>query len=158
MRTTMRNNAEETALRFRQSPFSAALITVLSLFSQYLNWLAFEKLGYPWWVALITPLLLCAMYHFVQLDAGGKSGYSRIFVFIFSAAVPLLLGIFLTLAVYLGDPELSTFNPDTGYRGTVRESIALYSGRIAVTSFYLCIFALIDIPILRYCDKARDKK
>jgi hypothetical protein len=150
----MRNNTEETPLRFRQSPFTAALITVLSLFCQFLNWFAFEKTGYPWWVALITPLLLCAMYHFVQLDSGGNSGHSRIFVFIFSAAVPLLLGIFLTLAVFLADPDISTFNPETEYRGTVRELISLYSGRTAVTSLYLCVFALIDIPLLRAAGKA----
>ena len=101
MTTKMKNNTEAAQLRFTQSPLSAAVITVLSLFCQFLNWFAFEKIGYPWWTALITPLLLCAMYHFVQLDAGGNSGYSRIFVFIYSAAVPLLLGIFLTLAVLL---------------------------------------------------------
>lgn len=150
----MRNNTEETSLRFRQSPFTAALITVLSLFCQFLNWFAFEKIGYPWWVALITPLLLCAMYHFVQLDSGGNSGHSRIFVFIFSAAVPLLLGIFLTLAVFQADPDISTFNSETEYRGTVRELISLYSGRTAVTSLYLCVFALIDIPLLRAAGKA----
>lgn len=155
MMTRMKNKAEETALRFGQSPFSAAVVTLLSLFCQFLNWFAFEKTGYPWWVALITPLVLCAMYHFVQLDAGGKSGYSRIFVFIFSAAVPLLLGIFVTLAVYLGDPQLSTFSADKEYTGTVRELVSLYSGRIAVTSAYLFVFALADIPVLRACDKAR---
>ncbi|MDO4863159.1 MAG: hypothetical protein Q4A05_03215 [Ruminococcus sp.] len=151
----MSKNSENTALRFRQSPFSAAVMTVLSLFCQFLDWFAFEKIGYPWWVALITPLLLCAMYHFVQLDAGGNSGYSRIFVFIFSAAVPLLLGIFVTVAVYLGDPQISTFSADREYTGTVRELISLYSGRIAVTSAYLCAFALVDVPVLKACDKAR---
>ena len=154
----MSNYTETTALRFGQSPFSAAVITVSSLFCQFLNWFAFEKIGYPWWVALITPLALCAMYHFVQLDAGGKSGYSRIFVFIFSAAVPLLLGIFVTAAVYLGDPDISTFSADKEYTGTVRELISLYSGRIAVTSLYLCAFALVDIPVLKVCGKARKSK
>jgi hypothetical protein len=155
MTTKMKNNTEAAQLRFTQSPLSAAVITVLSLFCQFLNWFAFEKIGYPWWTALITPLLLCAMYHFVQLDAGGNSGYSRIFVFIFSAAVPLLLGIFLTLAVFLGSPDISTFNPEAEYRGTAAELISLYSGRFAVTSLYLCVFALIDIPVLRACDRRR---
>jgi hypothetical protein len=155
MTTKMKNNTEAAQLRFTQSPLSAAVITVLSLFCQFLNWFAFEKIGYPWWTALITPLLLCAMYHFVQLDAGGNSGYSRIFVFIFSAAVPLLLGIFLTLAVFLGSPDISTFNPEAEYRETAAELISLYSGRFAVTSLYLCVFALIDIPVLRACDRRR---
>ena len=76
-------------------------------------------------------------------------------MFIFSAAVPLLLGIFLTLAVFLGSPDISTFNPEAEYRGTAAELISLYSGRFAVTSLYLCVFALIDIPVLRACDKRR---
>ena len=155
MTTIMNKNSGTSSLRFTQSPLSAAVITVLSLFCQFLNWFAFEKIGYPWWTALITPLILCAMYHFVQLDAGGNSGYSRIFVFIFSAAVPLLLGIFLTLAVFLGNPDISTFDPEAEYRGTVTELISLYSGRFTVTSLYLCVFALIDIPVLRACDKKR---
>lgn len=155
MTTIMNKNSAASSLRFPQSPLSAAVITVLSLFCQFLNWFAFEKIGYPWWTALITPLLLCAMYHFVQLDAGGKSGYSRIFVFIFSAAVPLLLGIFLTLAVFFGNPDISTFDPEAEYRGSVPELTALYSGRFIVTSLYLCVFALIDIPILRACDRKR---
>lgn len=158
MITTMSNKTETTSLSFRQSPFSAAVITVLSLFSQFMNWFAFEKLDYPWWVTLITPLLLCAMYHFVQLDAGGKNGYSRIFFYVFSAAVPLLLGIFLTLAVYLGDPDLSTFNYEAEYTGTPRELISLYSGRIAITSLYVTVFAAMDIPVLKMCDKARKSR
>ena len=153
MTTKMNDKSDRKSLRFEQNPFTAAVITVLSLFCQFLNWIAFEKLGYPWWVALITPLILCAMYHYVQLDAGKKGGFSRIFVFIFSAAVPLLLGIFLTLAIYFGSPGLSTFDPEAEYRGTVRELISLYSGRTAVTSLYLCVFALIDRAVMRACGK-----
>ena len=153
--TIMSNKVETTALKFSQTPFSSALITLMSLFCQFLNWFAFEKLGYPWWIALITPLVLCMMYHFVQLDAGEKNGYSRMFVFIFSVAVPLLLGIIITLILFLGNSELSTFNSNIEYKGTVREIISLYSGRISVTSLYLFVFALIDIPLLGVCDKAR---
>lgn len=150
----MNERQEITVLHFHEGMFSAVVITVLSLFAQWLNWFAFEKIGYSWWIALITPLILCMMYHFVQLDAGGKSGFSRIYFFIFSAAVPFLLGILLTILIYLGDPDISTFNPEAEYAGTVQELISLYSGRISVTSLYLMIFAAIDIPILRASDKA----
>jgi hypothetical protein len=146
---TMSNCSAASALRFSQSPLSAAVITALSPFCQFVNWFAFEKIGYPWWVALVTPLLLCAMYHFVQLDAGGNSGYSRVFVFIFSAVVPLLLGIIVTSAVFVSAPEISTFNGEAEYKGSLNELISLYSGRIAVTSAYLSVFALIDIPLLK---------
>ena len=157
MKTIMSNNSEVNVLRFKQTPVSAIIVILMSLFCQFINWFAFEKIGYSWWIALLTPLILCMMYHFIQLDAGAKSGYSRIFVFIFSAAVPLLLGIFLTLAIFLKSPDISTFNLDAEYNGTVSEFLSLYSGRISVTSLYLCIFALIDIPILKACDKARKR-
>ena len=45
MTTKMKNNTEAAQLRFTQSPLSAAVITVLSLFCQFLNWFAFEKIG-----------------------------------------------------------------------------------------------------------------
>lgn len=149
---------KDTELRFYQGPVSAVVITLMSLFCQILNWLILEKMDYPWWVGLITPLMLCAMYHFVQLDAGKENGYSRIFFFIFSAAVPLLLGILLTAAVYLGNPGISTFDPAADFNGTAQEIISLYTGRIAVTSLYVTVFAVIDIPILKAKDKAGNGK
>lgn len=149
---------EDTALRFYQGPVSAVVITLMSLFCQILNWLALEKMDYSWWVGLITPLILCAMYHFVQLDAGKENGYSRLFFFIFSAAVPLLLGISVTAAVFLGNPDISTFNPEASFNGTAQEMLSLYTGRIAVTSLYVTIFAVIDIPILKARDKAGKNK
>ena len=149
---------KDTELRFYQGPVSAVIITLMSLFCQILNWLILEKMNYPWWVGLITPLMLCAMYHFVQLDAGEKNGYSRIFFFIFSAAVPLLLGILITAAVFYADPNISTFDPAAESKGTVQEIVSLYMGRIAVTSLYVTVFAIIDIPILKAKDKAGKSK
>lgn len=151
----MRNNFGESFLAFRERPFTAAAVTLTSLFCQWLNWFAYEKIGYVWGITLVTPLILCAIYHFVQLDGDCEGSFSRRFVFIFAAAVPLLIGILLTVIMLLAAPEISVFSPEADYRGTVREIIATYAGRFMFTSLYLLIFALIDIPVLKITDRKR---
>lgn len=145
-------------MKYRQSFLSALVIFLLSIFTQWLNWFAYDKLEYSWGYTLITPLILCLMYHLVQLDAGKEDCFSRRFFFIFSVAVPFLSGLFLTLLILILNPGISTFNPDIDYTGTIPEVIATFSGRVMVTSLYLAVFALIDIPILRSLDRKREEK
>lgn len=152
----MRNKTEESLLRFRETPFTALVITVLSLFCQFMNWYAYEKIGYGWGITLVTPLLLCVMYHFVQLD-GGSDSFSRRFFFIFSVVIPLLTGIILTVIMVLAAPDISVFSPEAQYRGTVRETIATYAGRFIFTSMYLLIFSAFDIALLKAHDRKRKK-
>ena len=147
----MSNETGENRLKYGASPVSALVITILSLFCQWLNWFAFEKIDYPWQITLITPLLLCVMYHMVQLDAGSEGCFSRRFFYIFSAVVPLIIGILLSAAMFLADPTI--FDPDTPFHGSISESIASYSGRFIVTSLYLVVFGIIDKFLLRLMEK-----
>ncbi|MCR4862353.1 MAG: hypothetical protein K5884_07040 [Ruminococcus sp.] len=151
----MRNESERSFLTFRERPFTAASITAASLFCQWLNWFAYEKIGYVWGITLVTPLILCAVYHCVQLDGGREGSFSRRFVFVFGVAVPLLIGVLLTIVMLLVAPDISVFSPEAEYKGTVREVIATYAGRFVFTSMYLLIFALIDAPVLKNTDKKR---
>ncbi len=145
-------------MKYEQSFLSALVIFILSMFMQWLNWFAFDKLEYSWGYTLITPLILCLMYHLVQLDAGKEGCFSRKFFFIFSVAVPLLTGIFLTLLILILNPGISTFNPDIDYTGSVPEVIATFAGRVIITSLYLALFAFIDIFILKMLDGKRKEK
>ncbi len=141
-------------LRFRQGPVSAVVITLLSLFAQWVNWFALDKLDYSPYIALFTPLILCMMYHFVQLD-GGRESYPRKFVYVFSAIIPLVFSICMTLFIFLSAPDISTFDPQLEYSGTVKELISLYTSRFVISSLYIVIFGIIDIPILKAMDKRK---
>ncbi len=145
-------------MKYKESWVSALVITLLSLFCQWCNWFTFEKLNYSEKLTLFTPLILCIMYHLVQLDAGKDGCFSRRFFFIFSSAVPFLFGLVLTVIMLLLDPGISTFTPDEVYKGTIPEVVSVYAGRFMVTSLYIAVFALIDIPILKYIDRKRDSK
>lgn len=142
-------------MQYKQNWLTGLVIALLSLFAQWVNWFIFEKIGYDPKFTLLTPLVLCLMYHLVQLDAGGEGSFSRRFFFIFSVAVPFLTGLLLTLVLLLLDPGISTFSPDADYKGTAPEVISTYAGRFMVTSLYLTVFALIDIPVLKYLDRKR---
>lgn len=123
---------------------SALVITLLSLFCQWANWFVYEKLDYAWGFTLVTPLILCLMYHFIQQDSGRNGNFSRRFFFIFSVIVPLAFGVVLTVIMLISSPDISNFDPDAEYKGTVRETIATYAGRFIFTSLYLLVFAGID--------------
>lgn len=145
-------------MKYGQSFLTALVIFILSMFMQWLNWFAFDKIEYSWGYTLITPLILCLMYHLVQLDAGKDGCFSRKFFFTFSVAVPFLTGIFLTLLILILNPGISTFNPDIDYTGSIPEVIATFAGRVIITSLYLAIFALIDVFILKVLDGKRKEK
>ena len=80
------------------------------------------------------------------------------FFFVFSAALPLAASAALALIMKRNYPELGIFGSDRGYTGSTEEKIALYAGRIVLTSAYLTVFAVIDVPLLRYADKKEKKK
>jgi len=147
-----------TPMAYRQTFLTGVIIAMMSLFCQWLNWFAFEKIGYEQWITLVTPLILCFMYHLVQLDAGKNGNFSRGFFFIFSVAVPFLVGLIITLVILILNPGISTFAPDVDYMGTPPEIIATYAGRFMFTSLYLAVFALIDLPIQKYLDSKKENK
>lgn len=145
---------EAAFLRFRQGPMSAVVISLMSLFAQWVNWFALDKLDYSPYIALFTPLILCLMYHFVQLD-GGEGSYPRKFVYVFSAIIPLIFSVCVTLCIFLSAPDISTFNSRLEYSGTIKELISLYTSRFVISSLYIVIFGVIDIPILKAVDKRK---
>lgn len=155
---TKKNNnkmQEENRLEYGETPLTAIVIFFLSLFCQWGNWFVYEKLDYHWGFTLATPLILCLMYHFVRLDAGAEGNFSEKFFFIFSVIMPLLFGIVLTVVMFLTNPDISNFNPDAEYEGSIQEIIATYAGRFVITSLYLLIFAFIDS---RFISRKGEKK
>ena len=136
-------------LCYKASFVSAAAIFMMSMFSQWLNWYIYEKMEYGWGYMLLTPLILCFMYHFVQMDAGKHGNFSRRFFFLFSVALPLIFSTAVTVLLFIFSPELSIFDSYEEYSGNFIETIAIYAGRIMITSVYLLIFAVIDIPLLK---------
>ncbi|MBR6394228.1 MAG: hypothetical protein IKS13_05350 [Ruminococcus sp.] len=149
------DDSKSRSLNYKASPFSALMITVLSLFMQWFIWYVYEKAGYSFGYNYITPLILCLMYHFVQLDSGKNGNFSRLFFFVFAVTVPLVLSIGLSAVMYLNYPDISPFDPDAGYTGSAKEVIATYAGRITITSVYLLIFSAIDVPILKASEHKR---
>lgn len=145
----MSDDSKSHCLSYKASPFTALVITIMSLFMQWFIWFAYEKLDKEWYFNLAAPLLLCMMYHFVQLDAGKNGNFSGKFFFVFSIIVPLALGIAATLLIYVMNPDISVFNMDKDYEGTAKEIVITYAGRFIYTSLYMLIFAVIDIPVLR---------
>ena len=154
----MSDGSKSRCLSYKASPFTALVITVMSLFMQWFIWFAYEKLDKEWYFNLVSPLVLCMMYHFVRLDAGKNGNFSGKFLFVFSIIVPLALGIAVTLLIYVMNPDISVFNMDKDYGGTAKEIVITYAGRFIYTSLYMLIFAVIDIPILKSTGrKGKDK-
>ena len=136
MTKTMSDKKPESRLKYRAAPMTGLIIVLLSLFCQWLNWFAFEKIGYSWVYTLITPLILCLMYHFVQLDAGREGNFTRGFFFLCAVVIPFILGVLITVVMVFEAPDMSLFDPGEDYTGSMKEIIATYAGRIALTSLY----------------------
>lgn len=153
MTKTMSDKKPESRLKYRAAPITGLMIVLLSLFCQWLNWFAFEKIGYSWVFTLITPLILCLMYHFVQMDAGREGNFTRGFFFLCAVVIPFILGVLITVFMVFEAPDISLFDPKAEYTDSVKESIAAYAGRICFTSLYLAVFALIDIPLQKLSGK-----
>lgn len=79
----MSDDSKSRCLSYKASPFTALVITVMSLFMQWFIWFAYEKLDKEWYFNLVSPLVLCMMYHFVRLDAGKNGNFSGKFLFCF---------------------------------------------------------------------------
>lgn len=143
----MNDDEKGKYLSYRAGFFTAIVIFALSMFAQWFNWYAFDKLAYEQIYVLFTPLILCMMYHFVQLDAGKHGNFSRQFFFSCAVGAPCIFSLILFFITF----DLDSI--DNSIRGT----IAVYSARIMITSAYLLVFSVIDIPILRYLDKKEKK-
>lgn len=140
-------------LDFRGCFASAAVIYVMSIFSQWLNWYIYDKTEYGWGIAVISPLILCLIYHFIQLDAGKHNNFSRRFFFLFSVAIPLISFAAVIAAIALTSPEHRAFKLLDDSGSDMSGKIALWAGRIVFTSLYMLIFAVIDIPFLKKSDE-----
>lgn len=81
---------ERSFLLYEERPLTAAAVTLMSFFCQWANWFCYEKLGYSWGFTLVTPLILCIMYHFVQLDAGVNGNFQDGSSFAFRCLCPCL--------------------------------------------------------------------
>ena len=77
-----------------------ALLTAGSLFAQTLLWVAYDYFRMQVWVMGALPLLICLLYHAVQLDSGADKLMGRRFVFAGACLLPLLLGAALGLWMY----------------------------------------------------------
>ena len=58
-----------------------ALLTAGSLFAQTLLWVAYDYFRMQVWAMGALPLLICLLYHAVQLDSGTDKLMGRRFVF-----------------------------------------------------------------------------
>ena len=121
-----------------------AMLAAGSLFLQTLLWAAYDYLQMQVWVLAGLPLLICMLYHAVQLDSGKGKLMSRRFVFAGSCIAPLLAGAALGLWMYWTYPGLEVFGGTGWGGGPVQETIAKYSARYLLTSGYLILFAGLD--------------
>lgn len=121
-----------------------ALLTAGSLFAQTLLWAAYDYFQMQVWVIGALPLLLCLLYHAVQLDSGAGRKMSRWFVFAGVCLVPLLIGAALGIGMYWKYPGLEVFGGTGWGGGVIQETVAKYSARYLLTSGYLILFAGLD--------------
>lgn len=125
-----------------------ALLTAGSLFAQTLLWVAYDYFRMQVWVMGALPLLICLLYHAVQLDSGTDKLMGRRFVFAGACLLPLLLGAALGLWMYWKYPGLEVFGGTGWGGGVIQETIAKYSARYLLTSGYLILFAGLDAVYL----------
>ncbi len=131
------------------------LITFSSLLLQLIHWLVYHFTAFPAQLLFLTPLILCAAYHAVQSDSLQNRGVSRWLCFFAAVLVPLLLSILVSVVVYLRAPDLPVFHPMLPQTPSFLGNIALFSGRLTITSFYLLVFSAIDVILLHWQDSRR---
>lgn len=129
-----------------------AIMTACSLFAQGIHWYLYEKIQFESALLWVTPLILCALYHAVQQDSGKGKLYSRKFVFFCIVALPFIIGIIGSAAVFISHPELSLYHEGVVPDGSFPELLGLFFGRLLITSGYMGIFALPDLLLLQYID------
>lgn len=124
-------------------------VSLSSLFLQLLHWLIYQWIAFPAGLLCVTPLLLCAVYHAFQSDTTENRGLGRMSVFISAVCIPMILSILVSLFSFLHNPDLPVFHPMMEQVPSISGYIALFSGRITMTSFYGLVFAGIDVFLLR---------
>ena len=125
--------------------FAAAALCTGSLFIQCIHWVIFEKAAFASSYLWFTPLVICLMYKLLTLDSKKEKGISKLFVFGFGVALPLVISLAVSIYMIVSYPDLSVFSDTVQESGTARETIALYSGRMVLTSVYLAIFAGLNL-------------
>ncbi|MGN0622115.1 MAG: hypothetical protein ACI4I9_09630 [Porcipelethomonas sp.] len=146
----------------REHALRGAVITACSLFAQWVHWFVYEKTGISGGFLFFTPLVLCFMYSLVMSECGKNRSFGKGFVFVFSVIIPLALSFVLSAYMVLSYPDMSIFSADKEIKGTPREIIAIYSGRILLTSVYLLVYSAADAlliqRIMRFSEKKRQKQ
>ncbi|WP_298481739.1 hypothetical protein [uncultured Ruminococcus sp.] len=134
------------------------LVTLCSLFLQLLHWVIYQWTSFPAGLLFLTPLLLCAVYHVYQSDTLENRGIRRLHVFFGGVLIPLVLSVLVSLGMFLHNPDMSLYHPFQEPQGGAAETVALYSGRMMLTSLYLLIFSGIDVLLLHLQDSRRERK
>lgn len=134
------------------------LLALSSLFLQVLHWLLYQWIGFSAGFLALTPMLLCAGYHIYQSDTVQNRGIGRKPVFFGTVLIPLVIGILVSLGMFLHNPDMSLYHPSAMPENSVSEVAALYAGRVVLTSGYLLVFSGIDCLLLHLQDKHREQK
>ncbi len=133
--------------------FSAFACFMISLGFQILHWYLYEMLEFDMALLAVTPLILVMGYYVVIKDAGKGHTLPKRFIFRFSCIAPLILGLAISIICYFNDPNLSIFIGGESESDTkLKIIIALYSFRVALTSLYLTIGALIIYAVSKLAD------
>ena len=133
-------------------------VTLCSLLLQVMHWLIYTWTSFPAGLLAITPLLLCGIYHAYQADSSQNHGLKRLQVFLTAVLVPFLLSILVSALCYGFNPDLTVFHPMAVQERNAAEYLALFSGRISITSFYLLVFSAVDIPLQHWQESRRTRK
>lgn len=128
------------------------LVGGCSLFLQLLHWLIYQWVSFPAGLLFLTPLLLCAVYHVYQSDTAESRGLRRLEVFFSGVLIPFLLCALFSGILFLQNPDLYLYHANMLPNGGRTETIALYAGRMMLTSCYVLAFSGLDVLLLRLQD------
>lgn len=134
------------------------LVTLVSLFLQIIHWLIYSWTSFSAGLLFLTPLVLCALYHAYQADTTENRGLSRLQVFLAGVVIPFVLSILVTIAMYVHNPDLTIFHPMAVQERNAAEYVMMFAGRLTITSFYLLVFAWIDIPLQHFQERHKERK
>lgn len=128
------------------------LVGGCSLFLQLFHWLIYQWVSFPAGLLFLTPLLLCAVYHVYQSDTAESRGLRRLEVFFSGVLIPFLLCALFSGILFLQNPDLYLYHANMLPTGGRTETIALYAGRMMLTSCYVLVFSGLDVLLLRLQD------
>lgn len=123
----------------------ALVMTAASLFIQVIHWVVFDKVQFDSTYLWFTPLIFCLMYRFLMADCENGGKISKSFIFCFTALIPFLLAVGVSVYMIISYPDISTFSATKEESGIISETVSLYSGRLVLTSGYLLIYSLLDL-------------